>query len=166
MEEFIYDNNTLSDSAIVELLDKRFNIKISLPTAFRYLEKARAEAKMVNSAKIEAVREQVLDNANIYAAKYLGMLDQDIEAWNTLLKGGTLETATATLSIENIKDRNSAAASMQKGIGMILQFVAPVGETNVNMNFKPDYSTLTDEELDALELIAVKTARKTKDAPN
>jgi hypothetical protein len=174
MEAFIQDNNCLSDSAIVELLEKNFNIKISLPTAFRYLEKARANAAAINSSKVEAVREQVLDNANIYAAKYLRMIDDEIVALDKILKTGSIafdksgeeSDAPGCLNLDTIKDRVAVSQSLQKAVSMILQFVAPAADNNINMTFKPDYSTLTDEELDALELIAVKTARTKKDASN
>ena len=174
MEAFIQDNNCLSDSAIVELLEKNFNIKISLPTAFRYLEKARANAAAINSSKVEAVREQVLDNANIYAAKYLKMIDDEICALDKILKTGSIafhnsedrgeeSDAPGCLNLDSLRDRNATSQNLQKAVAMILQFVAPAGDTNLKLSLKPNFDDMSDEDLDTLEQLAVKALRK-KDA--
>ena len=163
IERFIRDNCTLSDSVLKELLEKDFGIVVDRSTVSRFLEKARADAALENSSKVEAVREQVLDNANIYAAKYLKMIDDEITALDKILKTGSIafdksedrgeeSDAPGCLNVDNLKDRNATSQNLQKAISMILQFVQPANETNVNMNFKPEFSKLSDEALAALKL--------------
>ena len=60
-------------------------------------QKARADAQANNSAKVEAVRSTVLDDAQRYAGKYLDILDKDIDAWKKLLESGTFITICLAL---------------------------------------------------------------------
>jgi hypothetical protein len=129
IKKYIYDNNTLSSRALASLIESKFNIKIGHVTIDGHLQKARADAQANNSAKVEAVRSAVLDDAQRYAGKYLDILDKDIDAWKKLLKSGTQTFPDGrTIRIENVKDRHAASQAIHKSISTVIEFAKPTPE--------------------------------------
>jgi hypothetical protein len=119
LKKFIEDNNTLSSRALAGLIESKFNVKITHAGIEKHLTKARADAQANNSAKVEAVRAAVLDDAQRYAGKYLTILDKEIDAWSTLLANAQ------NVAIEDVKGRAAASQALQKCISMVLEFAKP-----------------------------------------
>ncbi len=129
IKKFIYDNSTLSDTALSGLIEQKFGIKVSDRAIDPYLKKSRAEKEANNAAKVEAVRSKILDDADAYAGKYLKILDEEIESWRTLLKEGVLKFPDKTeIRISDIKDRQAASQAMHKYISTVIEFVKPSPE--------------------------------------
>jgi len=126
IERFIQDNHTLNSTALSGLIEKKFGLKITYRAIDPYLDKARSDAESANAAKVEAVRAKILDDADAYAAKYLKILDEEIDAWGKLLKEGVFEFPDGRkIRIEEVKDRQAASQSMHKYIGSVIEFVKP-----------------------------------------
>lgn len=139
IKKFIYDNSTLSDTALSGLIEQKFGIKVSDRAIDPYLIKARAEKEANNAAKIEAVRSKILDDADAYAGKYLKILDEEIDSWRTLLKEGIIIFPSGEkILICDIKDRQAASQTMHKYISTVIEFVKP-GQNN----------PIPDDDLDA-----------------
>ena len=119
LKKFIEDNNTLSSRALAGLIGSNFNIKITHAGIEKHLTKARAAAQATNSAKVEAVRAAVLDDAQRYAGKYLAILDREIDAWDLLLANAP------DVPIDDVKGRAVASQALQKCISMVLEFAKP-----------------------------------------
>jgi hypothetical protein len=144
LEKFIADNHLMTCRALVALIEDKFKIKVTFKTVNNYLDIARAENASKNNAKVEAVRSAVLEDAGRYAEKYLKILDKDIDAWDAFLTSGILvfpkregETEARQITIDGAKDRSSASQSLQKCIGMVLDFAKPPekgNNNNINVN--------------------------------
>jgi hypothetical protein len=141
IEKFIADNHLMTCRSLVALIEEKFQIKVAFKTVNNHLEAARADATSKNSAKVEAVRSAVLDDAERYAEKYLKILDRDIEAWDSFLTSGVLvfpkaegEPEARKIKIDSAKDRSIASQSLQKCIGIVLDFAKPNPGVNVNIN--------------------------------
>jgi hypothetical protein len=148
IKKFIEDNNTLSSRTLSGLIESKFNIKITHAGIEKHLTKARAEAQANNSAKVEAVRSKILDDADKWANKYLKYLDEEVESLKAIAD------AAPDVKIENARDRAAISQSLQKGLSMVLNFVKP--ETDANIPINQDLSKLSDEELKQLEALAAK----------
>jgi hypothetical protein len=164
IEKFIADNHLMTCRALVNLIEDQFKIKVTYKTVNNYQEEARAQATSINSAKVEAVRSAVLDDANRYAGKYLAILDREIEAWDKLLTSGKQtfpksddEDKPRKIVVEGVKDRATASQSLQKCISSVLEFAKPPMESNVNVSIKPDLSKYTVDELRVLRTLAAKS---------
>lgn len=158
VEKFIADNHLMTCRALVNLIEDQFKIKVTYKTVNNYQEEARAQATSINSAKVEAVRSAVLDDANRYAGKYLAILDREIDAWDKLITSGKQvfplaegETEPREIIVEGVKDRATASQSLQKCISSVLEFAKPPMEANVNVSIKPDISKLSVDQLKALK---------------
>jgi len=148
IKRFIYDNSTLTSRALSGLIEQKFQIKVSYVSVDAVLQKARADKASDNNAKVEAVREAVLDDAQRYAGKYLDILDREIDAWDNLLTTGIQtfpkkegEPEAAEIYIKDVKDRSTASQSLQKCIGMVLEFAKPAENPNVNVTINEDVTT-------------------------
>jgi inorganic pyrophosphatase len=131
IKKFIYDNKSLSGRKLSALIETKFNIKISYVSIEPHLQKARIEAEAENIAKIEAIRSKILGDADTYAAKYLKILDEEIDAWYEILK------ASRDIKIEDIKDRQAASQTLQKYINSIIEFAKPPEKQDINITI-PD----------------------------
>ena len=142
IESFISDNHTLTCRALVGLIEKKFQIKITFKTVNNYLEKARSDAAAKNNAKVEAVRSKILDDADQWANKYLQYLDEEVEALRALKESGETKFKTGeferTIVIEDIKDRIAISQALHKHLITVIEFVKPGNN-----------ATLPDEDLDA-----------------
>lgn len=142
IESFISDNHTLTCRALVGLIEKEFQITLTFKTVNNYLEKARAEAASKNSAKVEAVRSKILDDADQWANKYLRYLDEEVEELRKLKETGSIkyksEPEERKIEISDIKDRIAVSQSLHKHLITVIEFVKPGSNT-----------TPPDEDLDA-----------------
>lgn len=154
IKKFVDDNSALSGPALSGLILKNFNIKISQPALLPYLQKARAEKEANNSAKVEAVRSKILDDADRWANKYLQYTDDEIESLRKLIKGA--EEAEEPVKLETARDRLAASAALNKMLSTIIDFVKPEPKTEFNVNLKPDLSKLSVEDLRLLRDLKLK----------
>jgi hypothetical protein len=126
IKKFIATNTSLSSRDIAPLVAKNFGVNVSYRAIEPHLKAARQEVEASNAAKVEAVRAKILDDADAYAAKYLKILDEEIDAWGKLLKEGVFEFPDGRkIRIEEVKDRQAASQSMHKYIGSVIEFVKP-----------------------------------------
>ena len=163
IEKFITANRTLSGEAIKDLISKKFKIVVTSRSVELYLVKVRAEAEADNAAKVEAVRAEVLGDAQRYVRPYLDILDREIKAWDALIVSGRQvfpkaddEKEAREIVIENVKDRSTASQSLQKCISSVLEFAKPPMEATVNVSIKPDLSKYTVDELRQLRTLAAR----------
>ena len=152
IKAFISSNHSLSGSALKALIEKKFNISISSRSVEGYLTKARAEAAANNKAKIEAVREKILNDADRWANKYLQYTDDEIESLRKLIKGA--EEAKEPVQLETARDRLAASAALNKMLSTIINFVKPDNDIKISIN--QDLSKLSDEELEVYGRLAAK----------
>ena len=146
IEAFITDNHTLTCRALVGLIENKFKIKITFKTVNNYLEKARAENASKNSAKIEAVRSKILDDADQWANKYLKYLDEEVECLRSLKETGQQtfkigEESVRILEITDIKDRIAVSQTLHKYLSTVIEFVKPKGtddSSDVDLDAKLD----------------------------
>lgn len=125
IESFISDNHTLTCRALVGLIEKEFQIKLTFKTVNNYLEKARAEAASENSAKVEAVRSKILDDADQWANKYLRYLDEEVEELRQIKETGSVKFGEREIEISDIKDRIAVSQSLHKHLITVIEFVKP-----------------------------------------
>jgi hypothetical protein len=151
IEKYIYTNRALSGGVLKDQIAKKFKIVVTKRSVELYLARARATASEDNAAKIEAVREKILESGDLRAEKYLKYLDENVEALNELLKG-----AKGKIKIESTKDYVAASLALLKSLSTVLDFVKPTEKTNLNVSFKPDLSKLTIDELRQLRSIRSK----------
>jgi hypothetical protein len=149
MEKFIQDNCTLSPDAVSSLILKKFKIKITGRALAPHVKAARAEAEAVNNAKIQALRAEILDHPDKWANKYLQYLNDEVEALRLLIDNADADG----IQIKSSKDRIAISQAFLKSLCTVLDFVKPMENPEINVNFKPDLSKLTDEELRYLESI-------------
>jgi hypothetical protein len=130
IEKFIKLNRALSGSTLKDLIAKKFKIVVTSRSVELYLAKARAEAESDNSAKVEAVREKILDDADKWANKYLQYLDDETESLRKLIEDA--EKGTNPIKLETAKDRLAASAALHKMLSTIIEFVKPQNSIPVN----------------------------------
>jgi hypothetical protein len=119
MERFIRSNCKLTSTALSGLIEKKFKIKISDRALDPYLTRFRSEADAANNAKVEAVREKILDDADKFANKYLKYLDDEIESLHALLE------KNKDVKIESAKDRATISHALNQHLRTIIEFVKP-----------------------------------------
>jgi hypothetical protein len=142
IERFIQDNHTLNSTALSGIIEKKFGLKITYRAIDPYLDKARSDAELANAAKVEAVRSQILDDADRWANNYLKYLDEEVDALRALKESGKLtfgkDGETRTIEIKDIKDRMAVSQTLHKHLITVIEFVKPGND-----------ATLPDEDLDA-----------------
>ena len=161
IEKFIFMNRALSGGALKDLIAKKFKIVVTTRSVELYLAKSRAAATANNAARVEAVREKILVDADKWANKYLQYVDEEIESLKVLIKNSA--EGEVPVKLETAKDRLAASQALHRMLSTIIDFVKPESETNVSINIKPDFSKLDDAELDVLNSIAAKVARSSGD---
>lgn len=114
-----------------------------------HIRQARADREAKNNAKIEAVREKIIDDADKWASKYLRYLDEEIENLKILLD------KSKDVPIKTARDRAAISQSFQKSLSLILDFVKPETSQNIT-NINIDLSRLTEKELEDYGRLASK----------
>jgi hypothetical protein len=150
--KFINSNHKLAATELSGIIEKRFNLKITSQAINPYVVKARAAAAANNNAKVEAVREKILDSADKWANKYLQDLDEEVAALKKLI------TDCKGVKIESAKDRIAISQAYQKSLMAVLDFVKP------EKNFQIKIESLSDEEIDKrlVELMDIIDSSKTE----
>jgi hypothetical protein len=144
IKRFIEDNNSLSSRSLSTLIAEKFEVDVTYRAIEPHLKASRAESEASNAAKVEAVRAKILDDADAYAGKYLKILDEEIEAWRTLLRDGVLyfpangNGVKEKIQICDIKDRQAASQSMHKYISTVIEFVKPGSDRSAKMGWLKD----------------------------
>jgi hypothetical protein len=135
IEKFIADNHLMTCRSLVALIEEKFKIKVTFKTVNNHLEAARADATSKNNAQVEAVRSAVLGDADLYAEKYLKYLDEEIEAWKSLLKDGKqIFPDGSNIQIKSVKGRSEASLALHKYIVSIIDFAKPASSVNVTVH--------------------------------
>jgi hypothetical protein len=136
IEAFIFSNRSLAGSALKSLIAKKFKIQVTTRSVELYLARARAEAAAKNAAKVEAVREKILDDADQWANKYLKYLDEEVEALRDLKASGEIKFKSGemerVIAIADIKDRIAISQALHKHLITVIEFVKP-GSGNMDL---------------------------------
>jgi hypothetical protein len=152
VEKYIYTNRALSGGVLKDRIATKFKIVVTKRSVELYLARARATASEDNAAKIEAVREKILESGDLRAEKYLKYLDENVEALNELLKG-----AKGKIKIESTKDYVAASQALLKSLSTVLDFVKPSEKPTIT-NINIDLSKFNEEELEQYGRLAAKLA--------